>query len=109
MSSRPKTVKVLTLADLSTPLLAQELANHVDDPGRAPLDGLRVVAELRRRLDAAEEALVVTARARKYPNSYYLSEARHDWRQIAEALGVSKTAAHRKHSTAAQTAHGRYS
>ncbi|WP_186318938.1 hypothetical protein [Streptomyces sp. SAJ15] len=51
-----------------------------------PLDGLRQTAELRRRLDGQEEALVRRARA-----------AGATWARIAEALGVSRQAAHKKY------------
>ena len=54
---------------------------------RAPLDGLRAVVDLRRELDSAEVRHVQGA----------LNEGR-SWTQIAEALGISKQAAHKRHA-----------
>jgi hypothetical protein len=54
---------------------------------REPLDGLRAVVELRRDLDEAELRHVQMA----------LHEGR-SWSQIAQALGISKQAAHKRHA-----------
>jgi hypothetical protein len=54
---------------------------------REPLDGLRSVVELRQELDEAEARHVQVA----------LHEGR-SWTQIAEALGISKQAAHKRHA-----------
>jgi hypothetical protein len=54
---------------------------------REPLDGLRAVVDLRRELDEAEARHVRLA----------LHEGR-SWTQIAQALGVSKQAAHKRHA-----------
>ena len=51
-----------------------------------PSDGLAAVAELRREVEALEAAQVRHAVAEGW-----------SWRRIAEALGVSKQAAHKKH------------
>jgi hypothetical protein len=51
-----------------------------------PLDALRQSAALRQRLEGQEEALVHRARV-----------AGATWAQIAEALGVSKQAVHKKY------------
>ncbi|MEU4728839.1 hypothetical protein [Streptomyces sp. NPDC023588] len=51
-----------------------------------PLAALREAASLRRRLEGQEEVLVYRARA-----------AGTTWTQIAEALGVSKQAVHKKY------------
>jgi hypothetical protein len=51
-----------------------------------PLDALRQSAALRKSLEGHEEALVHRARV-----------AGATWAQIAEALGVSKQAAHKKY------------
>ncbi|MFF4173045.1 hypothetical protein [Streptomyces sp. NPDC001744] len=51
-----------------------------------PVDALREAAELRRRLEGQEEILVHRARA-----------AGTTWAQIAQALGVSKQAVHKKY------------
>ncbi|MEW2136527.1 hypothetical protein AB0892_07955 [Streptomyces sp. NPDC005409] len=51
-----------------------------------PLAALREAAALRRRLEGQEEVLVYRARA-----------AGTTWTQIAEALGVSKQAVHKKY------------
>ncbi|MFJ8695109.1 hypothetical protein [Streptomyces roseolilacinus] len=51
-----------------------------------PLEALRETAALRRRLEGQEEVLVHRARV-----------AGRTWTQIAEALGVSKQAVHKKY------------
>ncbi|MCP9961669.1 hypothetical protein LUX05_10370 [Streptomyces somaliensis] len=51
-----------------------------------PIEALREAAALRRRLEGQEEILVYRARA-----------AGVTWTQIAEALGVSKQAVHKKY------------
>lgn len=51
-----------------------------------PLEALREAAELRHRLNGCEEVLVYRARS-----------AGTTWSQIAEALGVSKQAVHKKY------------
>jgi hypothetical protein len=51
-----------------------------------PAVGLAAVASLRRLLESLEELQVENARAHGWP-----------WQQIAEALGVSKQAVHKKH------------
>ncbi len=51
-----------------------------------PLEALREAAALRHRLEGCEEVLVYRARA-----------AGTTWMQIAEALGVSKQAVHKKY------------
>jgi DNA-binding NarL/FixJ family response regulator len=63
---------------------ATELAGAAgsDDPAV----GLAAVASLRLLLESLEELQVQSARARGW-----------SWQQIAEALGVSKQAVHRKH------------
>ena len=53
---------------------------------RDPAIGLRAVAALRRLLESLEVLQVRNAR-----------EAGWSWQQIAEALGVSKQAVHKKH------------
>jgi Clp amino terminal domain, pathogenicity island component len=54
---------------------------------REPLDGLRAVVELRHELDEAEARHVRIA----------LHEGR-SWTQIADSLGISKQAAHKRHA-----------
>jgi hypothetical protein len=54
---------------------------------REPLDGLRAIVELRRELGEAEARHVQIA----------LHEGR-SWTQIADALGISKQAAHKRHA-----------
>lgn len=54
---------------------------------REPLDGLRAVVEMRNELDTAEARHVQGA----------LHEGR-SWAQIADALGISKQAAHKRHA-----------
>jgi hypothetical protein len=55
--------------------------------GDSPRDGLRAIAALRKRLDALE--------ARHVENAF---RAGWSWRQIADALGVTKQAVHKKHA-----------
>jgi hypothetical protein len=52
-----------------------------------PATGLRAVAALRRLLDSLEQIQVDNARRHGW-----------SWREIAEALGVTKQAAHLKHA-----------
>ena len=54
---------------------------------REPLDALRALVDLRRELDEAEARHVEGA----------LHEG-HSWGQVAEALGISKQAAHKRHA-----------
>ena len=65
---------------------APELATRAVQVSR-PADGLAAVAALRTRLDALEEMHVENALRRGM-----------SWRQIAEALGVTKQAAHKKYA-----------
>src|ERR1700722_4137642 len=55
--------------------------------GTDPTERLRALAQLRRDLDALETELAADA-----------LRAGHTWREIGAALGVSKQAAHRRHS-----------
>ncbi|MEV4477482.1 MULTISPECIES: helix-turn-helix domain-containing protein [Nonomuraea] len=55
--------------------------------GRDPHDGLRAVAALRALLEELEAVHVSTARAQGW-----------SWEQIADALGVRRQSAHRKHA-----------
>ncbi|HWF34153.1 MAG TPA: Clp protease N-terminal domain-containing protein [Solirubrobacteraceae bacterium] len=55
--------------------------------GSKPTERLRALARLRRDLDSLETELAADA-----------LRAGHTWREIGEALGVSKQAAHRRHS-----------
>jgi FixJ family two-component response regulator len=64
---------------------ATKLASEASS--RDPKIGLRSVAALRRLLERLEELQVRNARARGW-----------SWQQIAEELGVSKQAVHRKHA-----------
>lgn len=61
-----------------------ELAGQMDDTD--PDVGLRAVAALRRVLEQLERLQVDNARAQGW-----------SWQDIAQALGVSKQAVHRKH------------
>jgi DNA-directed RNA polymerase specialized sigma24 family protein len=61
--------------------LAQQ-ASTMSDPG----DGLQAVAALRRLLEDLEALHVDNARSRGW-----------SWREIADALGVTKQTVHRKH------------
>ena len=63
---------------------ATELADAT--ASRDPGIGLAAVASLRRLLESLEALQVENARARGW-----------SWQQIAEALGVSKQAVHKKH------------
>ncbi|MEJ7797329.1 MAG: hypothetical protein WKF42_02430 [Solirubrobacteraceae bacterium] len=56
--------------------------------GTEPTQSLRAIAELRRRLDVLEAERVDAA-----------LKAGCSWRVIAEAIGVSRQAAHRKHAS----------
>jgi hypothetical protein len=70
----------------------------VDDVNRVEIDtatrshdpetGLRAVTALRRLADQLEERHVALARRRGW-----------SWEQIGDALGISRQAAHKKHST----------
>lgn len=51
-----------------------------------PAEGLRAVAALRRLLESLEAAQVRNARARGWA-----------WQQIADSLGVTRQAVHKKH------------
>jgi hypothetical protein len=66
------------------PTEAAELADKVTS--RQPEVGLRSVAALRRLLERLEAIHVDNARAQGW-----------SWQQIAEELGVSKQAVHKKH------------
>ncbi|EHR59245.1 helix-turn-helix domain-containing protein [Saccharomonospora cyanea] len=63
---------------------ATELAARVGD--RDPRIGLRAVAALRRLLEQLEAVQVRSARAQGW-----------SWQEIADALGVSRQAVHKKH------------
>jgi DNA-directed RNA polymerase specialized sigma24 family protein len=63
---------------------ATDLAARAGD--RDPRVGLRAVAALRRLLERLEAVQVRSARARGW-----------SWQEIAEELGVSKQAVHKKH------------
>ena len=52
-----------------------------------PLDGLAVLADLRRTLDRVESLLVVAARRNEST-----------WQEVGEALGVSRQTAHTRHA-----------
>ena len=58
-----------------------------DTSSRDPAVGLRAVASLRLLLESLEELQVENARAQGW-----------SWAQIAEALGVSRQAVHKKHA-----------
>ncbi len=60
-----------------------------------PAVGLRAVASLRALLHSLEELQVENARARGW-----------SWREIADALGVSKQAVHAKHGRTRRFARG---
>lgn len=62
------------------------MLNPVPDPSR-PAEALAAVVALRRLADQLEHAAVQAA-----------SEQGWTWSQIAEALGVSRQAAHKKHA-----------
>ena len=64
---------------------AAELAVEVGSED--PAAGLRAVAALRRLLERLEAVHVESARARGW-----------SWQEIADALGVSKQAVHKKHT-----------
>jgi len=64
---------------------ASKLAAEV--ASRDPAVGLRAVAALRRLLEQLEVLQVANARDRQW-----------SWRDIADALGVSKQAVHKKHA-----------
>ncbi|MEP7766031.1 helix-turn-helix domain-containing protein [Sanguibacter sp. 25GB23B1] len=68
---------------MSVDLLADLVRRATAEP---PLEGLRATAEVRREMDRLEVVLVHRAR-----------NSGSTWTQIAEALGVSKQAVHRKH------------
>ena len=57
-----------------------------DATASSPLDGLAATAEVRREMDRLETLLVRRSR-----------NAGLTWAQIADALGVSKQAVHKKH------------
>lgn len=63
---------------------ATDLATEAGDTD--PQVGLRAVAALRRLLEHLESAQVRSARAEGWP-----------WQQIADELGVSRQAVHKKH------------
>lgn len=63
---------------------ATDLATEAGDTD--PQVGLRAVAALRRLLEHLESAQVRSARAKGWP-----------WQQIADELGVSRQAVHKKH------------
>ncbi len=65
---------------------AVRLARRAATPGE-PIDSLRAIADLRRRLDALEADRVDAA-----------LQTGASWRVIADAIGVSRQAAHRKHA-----------
>jgi len=67
-----------------------EALNHTTDPD--PSVGLRAVAALRRLVEQLEDLQVERARSLGW-----------SWAEIAEALGVSKQAVHKKHSGHAPT------
>lgn len=56
---------------------------------RDPATGLRAVAALRKLLEQLERAQVVSARQQGW-----------SWQDIADALGVSRQAVHKKHASA---------
>ena len=63
---------------------------------RDPAVGLAAVASLRTLLESLEELQVANARERGW-----------SWQQIAEALGVSKQAVHKKHGARRTDGRGR--
>ena len=63
---------------------------------RDPAVGLAAVASLRTLLESLEELQVANARERGW-----------SWQQIAEALGVSKQAVHKKHGARRLIGRGR--
>lgn len=64
---------------------ATELAAEAGS--RDPVVGLRAVAALRRLLDTLEDLQVANARSKGW-----------SWQDIAEVLGVSRQAVHKKHA-----------
>jgi hypothetical protein len=64
-----------------------DLARRVDDEGGDPGDALETIVAIRRRLDGLEARQVDAALAAGW-----------SWSRIAGALGVTKQAAHRRHS-----------
>ena len=66
------------------PATMRELTDEASS--RDPAEGLRAVAALRRLLEQLEDVHVGNARAAGW-----------SWRQIADALGVTKQTVHRKH------------
>jgi IS30 family transposase len=68
-----------------TPMTPQQLAQQAGS--KDPALGLRAVAALRTLLDKLERTQVTNAR-----------RAGWSWQQIAEAMGVTKQAVHRKYS-----------
>ncbi|HVM04282.1 MAG TPA: hypothetical protein VM242_03825 [Acidimicrobiales bacterium] len=64
---------------------ATELAAEAGSPD--PVVGLRAVAALRRLLDTLEDLQVANARSMGW-----------SWQDIAEVLGVSRQAVHKKHA-----------
>jgi DNA-directed RNA polymerase specialized sigma24 family protein len=66
---------------------AEKLSDLVDSmDGKGPAEALQIVAELHRELGRTEAALVRSAR-----------HAGLSWEAIAQSLGVSKQAVHRKY------------
>jgi DNA-directed RNA polymerase specialized sigma24 family protein len=68
---------------------AKDLATQV--ASEDPEDGLRAVAALRRLLERLERLHVTNARKRGY-----------SWQEIADELGVSKQAVHKKYAKGRQ-------
>jgi DNA-directed RNA polymerase specialized sigma24 family protein len=68
---------------------AKDLATQV--ASEDPEDGLRAVAALRRLLERLERLHVMNARKRGY-----------SWQEIADELGVSKQAVHKKYAKGRQ-------
>lgn len=73
---------------------ATELADAT--ASRDPAVGLAAVASLRALLESLEALQVVNAREQGW-----------SWQQIAERLGVSRQAAHKKHGTRRRIGRGR--
>ena len=70
---------------LTTMSQAKELATATDS--KDPEVGLQAVAALRRLLEQLETVHVLNARDQGWP-----------WQDIADALGISRQAVHKKHS-----------
>lgn len=86
---------------------ALDVALHQVATKERPLEGLAAVVELREHLDRIEGELVEIARAPKHPDwpSSWGREPRFSLREIAAALGRSKSSVHRQYGDSWAAAH----